>query len=169
MAAQKEYFPELTGVRAVMMYSVFLCHFNLFHKGATWDPWDLVYRFSRELHIGVPVFYVLSGFLIYYRYGQNLTRLQRGWLVTYAQSRVARIYPVYFLLLLFTYLLIGFPDWPERLATFTLTQAFFEQYVHQGISQAWTLTIEESFYFTAPLIFLAARRVGVAIPCLLIG
>ncbi len=169
MASQREYFPELTGVRAVMMYCVFLCHFNLFPRGAAWDPWDLVYRFSRELHIGVPVFYVLSGFLIYYRYGHELSRLNLGWLGRYAQNRFARIYPVYFLVLLFTYLRIGFPDIRETLVTFTLTQAFFDDLWHSGIAQAWTLTIEETFYFSAPLIFLVARRWGVAAACAIVA
>jgi len=194
MTASRRYFDALTGVRAVMMYGVFNCHFNSI------DPsvfGDVIYRFARELHIGVPVFYVLSGFLIYYRYGHNLERFSLPWLDQYIRNRIARIYPVYFVLLLFTYLYAGFPpidqvwsrfawssayftdllhnigrgfpDFRTTVVTFTLTQSFFPDLVKAGISQAWTLTIEESFYFTAPLIFMVARRLGLLVPCLAIA
>lgn len=175
--AEKQYFPALTGVRAVMMYGVFNCHFNLLGREAygeplyRYSPWlyDVLFRFTHELAVGVPVFYVLSGFLIYYRYGHGLARLDAGWTARYVQNRAARIYPVYFLTLLLTYLVVGLPDLRTTLVTFTMTQSFFPDLVKAGIPQAWTLTIEETFYFTAPLIFLAARRFGILAPCLAIA
>ena len=176
MTTTKRYFPELTGVRAVMMYCVFNCHFNLVGREAYGEPLyrfspvlhDWLLRFTHELAVGVPVFYVLSGFLIYYRYGEALVSFQPRWLLQYVQNRAARIYPVYFLVLLFTYYCWSmlpevfadrvFPDVRTLLVTFTLTQSFFPDLVQSGIAQSWTLTIEETFYFSAPLLFLAARR-----------
>lgn len=184
MAAKKRYFPELTGVRAVMMACVFNCHFNLVTRASYGEPLyrfsptlhDWLLRFTHELAVGVPVFYVLSGFLIYYRYGHRLALLDRRWTWQYIQNRVARIYPIYFLVLLATYycwaMLPGlfadrtFPDTRTLLATFTLTQSFFPDLLTSGIPQAWTLTIEETFYFTAPLLFLVARRFGILVSCL---
>jgi len=184
MAVTKRYFPELTGVRAVMMYCVFNCHFNLVGREAYGEPiyrfsptlHDWLLRFTHELAIGVPVFYVLSGFLIYYRYGRELASLNRRWLANYVQNRIARIYPVYFVVLLATYYCWvmlpqqfphrALPDGRTLLVTFSLTQSFFPDLVKAGIPQAWTLTIEESFYFAAPLLFLAARRSAMLWPCL---
>ncbi|MBX7166765.1 MAG: tetratricopeptide repeat protein [Pirellulales bacterium] len=164
MSQAKRYFDALTGVRAAMMYLVFLCHYNFV------DPrifGEVLYRFSREFHVGVPVFYVLSGFLIYYRYGHQLTRMSWRWGLQYLQNRAARIYPIYFFALTYTYLVRGLPrwfdhgylrvDWRETLVTYTLTQSFFPDLVHKGIAQAWTLTIEETFYFLAPVLFLLAH------------
>ena len=163
-AGGKNYFPELTGIRAVTMYGIYNCHFNLI------DPaiyGNTLYRLGQEMHLGVPIFYVLSGFLIYYLYGHNLERISLPWALNYAKNRVARIYPVYFILLTVTYLWSGFPDSTrETIITYTLTQALFPDLVHAGISQAWTLTIEETFYFSAPIIFLMARRWGLLVPCL---
>ncbi len=159
----KQYFAPLTGVRAVMMYAVFNCHFNLVYPEVFGES---AFRFAREWHVGVPVFYVLSGFLIHYRYADDLRPRQRAWLGRYLQNRAARIYPVYFLVLLVTYLVQGFPDGRTTWVTFTLTQSFFPDLTKAGIGQAWTLTIEETFYLLAPLLFwLAARGTAIA-PCL---
>lgn len=163
-ATAKEYFTPLTGVRAVMMYGVFNCHFNLVYPEVFGDG---LYRFARELHIGVPVFYVLSGFLIHYRYAAGLALRDPGWLGQYLQNRLARIYPVYFLVLFLTYLAQGFPDPRTTWVTFTLTQSFFPDLVKAGIGQAWTLTIEETFYLLAPLLFWLTARGTALLPCLL--
>lgn len=158
-----EYFPQLTGVRALAAWSVFNYHFNLFSPALVGD-W--VYRFTEEMYLGVNVFYVLSGFLIYQRYEAQLVAGGRWALSTYVLNRFARIYPVYWLLLLSGYLVRGFPDPLTCLATITLTHAFFPKLVHAGIPQAWTLTIEETFYFMAPLLFRSARRIGLLLTCL---
>lgn len=165
-AGGKIYFPEMTGIRAVAMYGIYNCHFNLIDP-AVWG--NTLYRLGQEMHLGVPVFYVLSGFLIYYLYGYKLKRLTLPWAFDYAKNRVARIYPVYFILLTFTFLWAGFPDTTrETIITYTLSQALFPDLVHAGIPQTWTLTIEETFYFSAPFIFLAALRWGLLVPCLAI-
>jgi peptidoglycan/LPS O-acetylase OafA/YrhL/cytochrome c-type biogenesis protein CcmH/NrfG len=162
--SRHEYFAELTGVRAIAAYALFLYHFNPFSP-----HWlgGLPFRLNHEMYLGVNVFYVLSGFLIYYRYGQSLATPSPAFLGQYARNRFARIYPVYFVILSLTYLWEGGPDLRQGLATYTLTQAFFPDLLHAGIPQAWTLTIEETFYFTAPLIFLLVRRGTVILPCVL--
>jgi peptidoglycan/LPS O-acetylase OafA/YrhL len=67
--------PALTGIRAIAAYLVFFHHYPI--------P-QLVYGemdFFREFHIGVTLFYVLSGFLITYRYRDAL-QLNGKWLKT---------------------------------------------------------------------------------------
>lgn len=166
MPSAREYFPQLTGVRALAAWSVFNYHFNFFSPAVVGD-W--AYRFTAEMYLGVNIFYVLSGFLIYHRYEPLLVAGTRRELAVYARNRVARIYPVYWLLLLVGYCAVGFPDTLTCLATLTLTHAFFPTMVHAGIPQAWTLTIEETFYFSAPLLFGAARRVGLLATCLAVA
>ena len=105
-----------------------------------------------EMHIGVTLFFVLSGFVITWRYdrqGPSRHSFLRGYFV----NRFARIYPLYFALVVPTMLLCGESStgrWFLNLTVFTCFQS--------GIAQAWSLRVEECFYLAAPLIFLAWRR-----------
>src|SRR6195952_549026 len=56
-----------------------------------------VQRFFNEFHIGVTIFFVLSGFLIAFRYFDSF-KLTKEWFLQYLKNRVARIYPMYALL-----------------------------------------------------------------------
>ncbi|WP_185816916.1 acyltransferase family protein [Hymenobacter metallilatus] len=151
------YLPAFTGVRALAAYLVFLHHFNPFQHSAALAP---LAALVLEFHVGVPVFFVLSGFLITLRYGNAPLTQPRQWL-RYLRNRFARIYPIYFLLTLITYAVfwhrgIFYPT--ELVQSITLTQAFFDSTKYIGIAQAWSLTVEECFYLCAPLAFWLLRK-----------
>lgn len=156
---RKAYFPALTGVRAAAAYLVYLHHFNPFGEGGA------AYAYAAEFHIGVTIFFVLSGFLITARY-YGEARLSRGWLGGYIRNRVARIYPMYFLLTVLAFA-AAYPDFrfltkPHHAENFalnlTLLRGFFDDLKFTGIGQGWSLTVEECFYLSAPAIFLLARH-----------
>jgi len=166
--AQPNYIPALTGVRAMAAYLVFISHFAyVFDESFP----HIVQRFLGEFHIGVSIFFVLSGFLITFRYYQNFDGLSKPWFMQYLKNRVARIYPMYFLLTVaaFVYYFItkdetitkGY-DHPIALMLMNVTfiRGFFYQFWDTGIAQGWSLTVEECFYFSAPVIFLIAKRFG---------
>ena len=90
------YIPALTGVRAIAAWLVFFHHYN---KNEFPYP---VFRLFNEFHIGVSLFFVLSGFLICLRYYEHI-KVSRPWFARYMQNRIARIYPMYFLLTLATF------------------------------------------------------------------
>jgi len=152
------YLPALTGVRAVAAYLVFLHHFNPFHPaGST----QLLYRIVLEFHIGVSIFFVLSGFLITLRY-YGTEQWNRRWWGTYLRNRVARIYPMYFLLTTVFFLLrfqaekgFAFRTW---LFNVLFLRGFFDEMKYSGIAQGWTLTVEECFYLFAPVAFMLMRK-----------
>jgi len=152
-------------MRAIAAYCVCFHHYRPV-SAALFNGWPA--RFIEELHIGVWIFYVLSGFLIYYRYGHDFEQWSAGHMWQYAKNRVARIYPIYYVLLLVTYLVYGLPSPTVAAINLTLTQGFFPKYVATGIAQAWTLTAEESFYFTAPLLFYFARRWTLLALCIIL-
>lgn len=166
--AQPNYIPALTGVRAMAAYLVFISHFAyIFDESFP----HIVQRFLGEFHIGVSIFFVLSGFLITFRYYQNFDGLSKPWFMQYLKNRVARIYPMYFLLTVaaFIYYFITKDETITKgyehpialmLMNVTFVRGFFYQFWDTGIAQGWSLTVEECFYFSAPVIFLIAKRFG---------
>ncbi|WP_295671193.1 acyltransferase [uncultured Mucilaginibacter sp.] len=162
---QQNYIPALTGVRAMAAYLVFISHFA--YKFDENFP-HIIQRFLGEFHIGVSIFFVLSGFLITFRYYKNF-HLTRDWFKQYLKNRVARIYPMYALLTIaaFGYYFITRDQSITKgsgnpVALFflniTFLRGFFYQFWNTGIAQGWSLTVEECFYFSAPIIFLIAKK-----------
>jgi peptidoglycan/LPS O-acetylase OafA/YrhL len=153
-----QYVPALTGLRALAAYSVFLHHYNPAPAGT------FAYHLCRQGYIGVSVFFVLSGFLIYHRYADAyLNRRNWSWR-TYWEQRFARIMPVYLLLLTVTmigqYVTGHRMSGPESLLNLTLLKGFFSEYKFNGLAQSWSLTVEWTFYLLAPFLFSALHRWG---------
>lgn len=111
------------------------------------------------------MFFVLSGFLITYRYFNDAPIHFKKYLI----NRFSRIYPMYFLLTTAAFLVKFFQQgWTTldswaAVFSFTLTKALFTTFRYSGISQGWTLTFEELFYFSAPLFFMIIRKYRKAI------
>lgn len=162
---QQNYIPALTGVRALAAYLVFVSHYEYtFDKNFSLG----LQRFFLEFHIGVTIFFVLSGFLIAFRYYDNF-HLTKDWFKQYLKNRVARIYPMYFLITaaaFFVYYFTRDPaivnGFPSAVGLFfihiTFMRGFFHQLVFTGVAQGWSLTVEECFYFSAPIIFFIIHK-----------
>ncbi len=163
--AQQNYIPALTGVRALAAYLVFISHYEYtFDKSFP----HFIQRFFFEFHIGVTLFFVLSGFLIAFRYYDNF-QLTKDWFKQYLKNRVARIYPMYFLITAGAFLTYYFTRDPSVIQGFpsaiglffmhiTFLRGFFSNLVFTGVAQGWSLTVEECFYFSAPIIFYFIHR-----------
>ncbi len=152
------YIPALTGLRAIGAYLVFLHHYN------PAAPGTFTNRLFAQGYVGVSVFFVLSGFLIYHRYADEYFG-QRSWSWrTYLQNRFARIFPLYALMLLVTvganYILGRAMSWPLLGVNLTLLKGFFDTYKFSGIAQSWSLTVEICFYLSVPLLFMLLKRWG---------
>ena len=116
----------------------------------------------REGHVGVTVFFVLSGFLIAWNYFEKSRDRGDGFWGEYLLKRFARIQPAYLALLAVQWLWSGTgrPDSTEVLLNVTLLKGFFDPFKFTGLPQAWSLTVEETFYLCAPFLFDAVRRWG---------
>ena len=154
-----DYFPALTGVRWLAALMVFVLHYNSAPRGSV-----IYYIFSGG-SVGVSLFFVLSGFLITHKY-KNEFRLQWKWMSRYLFKRFARIYPAYFLISLLVLLLKIFYT-QEQLSMnavalhFIILQGYFEQSFAVLISPSWSLTVEEAFYLSAPLLVLLSRKISI--------
>lgn len=143
------YLPSLTGLRAVAATLVYIHHYNPFLPN-TW-----LHRIAQEGYIGVSLFFVLSGFVITWNYAsrwQPSTFSLRDFYV----SRFARIFPLYWVLLLLLYTILIFKNgtsilsWSDFLAHVFLIKGWFPTLAFKGISQSWSLTVEIGFYVLAP-------------------
>jgi peptidoglycan/LPS O-acetylase OafA/YrhL len=152
-------------VRALAAYLVVISHFSYVIDAGF--PL-LLRRFLGEFHIGVTIFFVLSGFLITYRYYKDF-HLTANWFKHYIKNRIARIYPMYFLLTLGAFIYYFITQDPNVtkgsktpigvfLLNITFFRGFFYQFWDSGIAQGWSLTVEECFYLSAPFIFFAAKK-----------
>ncbi|WP_379967824.1 acyltransferase family protein [Epilithonimonas sp. UC225_85] len=157
MSTNKQFFPALTGYRAIAAWMIFLYHFMPFDN----PKYPEIARHTiLNFHIGVEMFFVLSGFLITYRYFNDYPIHFKKYMV----NRFARIYPMYFLIT-FIFFLVWFLQngWTsektiEAVLSFTMTKALFLKYNLTGVAQGWTLTLEEIFYLAAPLYFILIRK-----------
>ncbi len=144
--------PALTALRMVAALLVFLYHFAP-------DAPGILGVAASEGHVGVTVFFVLSGFLITLRSRERMAQ-GRFELADYFVRRVTRIVPLYLVVLVVSGLARGDLELSlVRLPEWTLTQGLFSRSLHElWIPTSWSLTVEECFYATAPLLVLALAR-----------
>jgi peptidoglycan/LPS O-acetylase OafA/YrhL len=153
---------SLTGIRAVAAILVVGTHAAYTTGKYTHGYWGLV---GSRLEIGVPIFFVLSGFLLFRPWVKSAAiGGQPPSLSRYAWHRVRRIMPAYVITVLFAYVLYHFRDagpnpghtWMGLLRNLTLTQiytnGYLGSYLHQGLTQMWSLAVEAAFYVVLPLL-----------------
>jgi peptidoglycan/LPS O-acetylase OafA/YrhL len=154
--------PSLTGVRALAAILVVATHAAYTTGKYTHGYLGLV--FSR-MEIGVPIFFALSGFLLFGPWVRAVTSgapAPSVW--RYARNRVRRIMPAYVVTVLAAYLIYHFRDagpnpghsWNGLLRNLTLTQIYTDAYMfshlHQGLTQMWSLAVEVAFYVALPIL-----------------
>jgi peptidoglycan/LPS O-acetylase OafA/YrhL len=153
---------SLTGIRAVAALLVVGTHAAYSTGKYTHGYWGLV---GSRMEIGVPIFFVLSGFLLFRPWVKSAAAggpppsLSR-----YAWHRVRRIMPAYIITVLIAYVIYHFrmagPNpghtWLGLVRNLTLTQiyanGYLGKYLHQGLTQMWSLAVEAAFYVVLPLL-----------------
>lgn len=153
---------SLTGIRAVAALLVVGTHAAYTTGKYTHGYWGLV---GSRMEIGVPIFFVLSGYLLFRPWVKSAaTDGPAPSLSRYAWHRVRRIMPAYVVTVLIAYVLYHFRDagpnpghsWLGLARNLTLTQiycnGYLGKYLHQGLTQMWSLAVEASFYLVLPLL-----------------
>jgi peptidoglycan/LPS O-acetylase OafA/YrhL len=151
--------PALTGLRFIAVVMILQYHYNTPGSG------PYLHSVCQQLYLGVNVFFVLSGFLICYNYGKE-AKLNKQFLKKYYTNRVARIVPLYYILLTSSFIIMHFRQ-PDRVHLFgvyllnlSFLKGFSSWYMFSGIYPAWSLTPEVTFYIFFPFIYLLVVRMN---------
>ena len=150
---------SLDGLRAAAAGAVILTHVSGL-TGYTLTGTPLSWALSRG-DVGVPLFFTLSGLLLYRPWAvAALTGQQTGPLTTYLRRRALRILPAYWAVVLIALPWLNRADarhvWPW--VQYLLLIQNYDSHPWwtgtgaQGLAQAWSLAVEVSFYLVLPLL-----------------
>ncbi|MEU5840277.1 acyltransferase [Rhodococcus sp. NPDC047139] len=148
----------LEPLRAVAALMVLGYHVYLRCSPDPENTWDV----ARLLNMGVPIFFVLSGFLLYRPFaaarlqGRPMPNVGR-----YAKRRFFRVVPGYWVAL--TVFALVLPTWVDVLHRdawiyYGLAQTWVPGHTFGGLSPAWSLSVEVAFYLSLPLYALVVHR-----------
>jgi peptidoglycan/LPS O-acetylase OafA/YrhL len=150
----------LTGLRFIAAFYVFLFHFQI-----RWPITDNIFiaNVLGQGAVGMSLFFILSGFILAYRYADGRTSFGR-----YFGNRFARIYPVYVVAALLTLPWIGVTleggslkdlAWGAAqglmliVTNILLIQAWFPQFFgYWNNGGSWSISVEAFCYVMLPLI-----------------
>lgn len=152
---------ELEGLRALAAVAVLLTHAG-FLSGSTGRA--TLPGFLARMDIGVAIFFVLSGFLLYLPHARHVTDDAPAVRTrSYAIRRFARLVPAWLAVLLGTLVLVpesrtaGTEVWVANLLQL---QSMKLEWDLPGLAQLWSLSTEVMFYVALPLVGLVAARVA---------
>src|SRR4051812_8587978 len=151
-------FPLLDSLRAIAVLCVLITHTS-FLSGSNEGTW--FGPFAARLDVGVTIFFLISGFLIYRPFvNARLNGAPATPLMTFFRRRFLRIFPAYWLALTLLAIAPGLPDvHSERWwVYYGLFQAYDPSWFDKGIGTAWSLSTEVAFYLLLPLYALAMAR-----------
>ena len=159
MTAHRRRFPGCDGLRALAAGIVLFFHVATL-TGLNTRTGAGKYFF--QLDVGVDVFFVLSGFLLYRPFVRaHLAGTPGPAVGSYLKRRFLRIFPAYWFVLLavlYVFYQATAPRAVDGLVFFSLTQIYSKQRLLGGLVPAWTLCTEISFYAVLPLYALLLRR-----------
>lgn len=158
--------PAIQILRGFAVITVVFYHVYLIASDSNYLGYAIFELFSEAGKFGVNLFFVLSGFIIFYAHNKDLGKKYK--IKSYIQKRFTRIYPVYWFFLtcyiLAAYFGLGHPDFEWSLinlfSSFMLVD--FSSNMTLPLKVAWTLCYELIFYFMFSF-FLYSYRLGLLI------
>ncbi len=176
---KKRYFPNLNGIRCIAAFLVVFHHIEQ-AKYALGIP--NIYDTAIIQHagrLGVGLFFVLSGFLITYLLLQEKGSFGNIDTKKFYLRRIFRIWPIYFLVIILSFFvfphidLLAYPGIEEKLQVHSTERlallllvlpnyAFVLYDLPYWCAQAWSIGVEEQFYYLWPwLIKYPKKRIAI--------
>lgn len=152
-------FTTLDGYRALAVLAVITTHVAYFSGVVVATAWG--HAFSR-LDIGVTIFFLLSGFLLFRGWSAAAMR-DSAWPGnrTYFRRRIWRILPAYLVVVVGVLAFMpGIEVLPKHwISHVSLTQVYWPNLLINGLTQTWSLATELAFYLALPgIAWLVGRR-----------
>lgn len=146
---------DLDGLRGLAALAVVIFHF-FFRYNDIYGHEDLYTTWALFGQSGVPLFFILSGFVISWTTERESSPLD------FLVSRFSRLYPVYWFLMWFTFALVAWFGLSGRETSFLAAianMAMFHQYLGIGHVDGvyWSLTYELTFYFWVFALFVIGK------------
>jgi len=156
-----QFIAEIDGLRFVAILSVFLFHMSGYvtNKTGQISNNDFLALFLSKGHIGVELFFIISGFVIALPYakghlfGEKIPKLKQ-----FILRRFSRLEPPYFINLFILFLLIPLitnQKYFDLIPHLFASLFYLHNIVYLALSKincvAWSLEIEFQFYILAPL------------------
>jgi peptidoglycan/LPS O-acetylase OafA/YrhL len=163
---QRRRLPNLTGARYFAALAVLIMHLGSFLDLPVW-----IAPLIHSGGLGVVFFFVLSGHVLAWNYQNKMSKSGRLLAIRdYAVRRFARIYPLYFLVLLIYLVIAPWKEQPRELpflavswlAHATAIQAWLTSPDMQQYWNApgWSISSECFFYACFPFLLLARQRLS---------
>jgi peptidoglycan/LPS O-acetylase OafA/YrhL len=104
---KRDQIPSLTGLRFIAAFSVAFSHAVLYIFPPPTPGWSILMRSAYDLAIsaaglGMPLFFVLSGFVIHYNYSAKIQSGSFYEVLNFFAARFSRLYPLYLCVLGFS-------------------------------------------------------------------
>lgn len=174
-ARQRIFFENLDGLRALAFGMVFVSHFFGYVATPVGSPaeQEIISRLFARGHLGVNLFFVLSGFLITYLLLAEKENSGRIHIYNFYVRRALRIWPLYFATLLLAFFIFPFasgrfdaqvvqqhlPWYLFFVNNFDLLISGFAGIGNDNAAILWSIAVEEQFYFFWPwLIAFSSKR-----------
>ncbi|RBY90739.1 acyltransferase family protein [Blastococcus sp. TF02A-26] len=153
LGATERAFPALDGIRALAATTVVVTHAAFWTGDHTGDA---VGRVLAHLDVGVAVFFVLSGFLLFRPFAHAATRGERAPSAgAYLWRRALRILPPYWLAVAAALILLPANDGADRstwVRNLALAHIYDDGGFSVGLEHTWSLCVEAAFYLVLPFL-----------------
>jgi peptidoglycan/LPS O-acetylase OafA/YrhL len=163
----KQHVAALDGVRGVAILTVVFYHLTLWANVVV--PYEGLWRWTKVGHVGVDLFFVLSGYLITGVLWDS--RASDSYLRNFFGRRVLRIFPLYYaIVLLFVLAAPILAPHNEKLHEISTHQIWLWTYTSNvavaiknawpfnAINHLWSLAVEEQFYLVWPFVVWKLER-----------
>jgi peptidoglycan/LPS O-acetylase OafA/YrhL len=153
MDRRQAHFPLFDSLRAIAALTVFAIH-DIYQVAVNRPEDHAWYRFGVHLDVAVPIFFAVSGFLLYRPFLASTVAGRAVSVKAYAWRRVLRIVPAYWIALAaitiwFDLKEVKSLDGALRFGGFA--QIYSGATALKGVGQAWTLDVEVAFYVFLPI------------------
>ena len=163
----------IEGTRAIAAGSILVYHVWLYSspEGGAFEL-GRIGMMVPDLQYGVALFFVLSGFLLYWPFAAGILREGSGpRRRAYLRNRALRIVPAYWAILFLCALVLGAVLRPDGtsgtlrdpvalLESMLFVQNYGPDQVVTGIGPAWSLNVEVVFYVLLPVLAIAAAAIA---------